>query len=64
MRKQRCEDCGMAFAPWDRVYHWPEGNGERQLCQCCTEARLEELTLRDVARVIGVTEWTAEELRT
>lgn len=62
MKKQRCDDCGGVFAPWSTIYHWPEGKGGRYLCGCCVESRISEMTIRDMALALGVTELTPEDL--
>lgn len=62
MKKQRCDDCGAVLDPWDPVYRWPEGNGVQYLCACCVESRIDEMTARDMALALGVTELSLSDL--
>lgn len=62
MQKQICEDCGYRFAPWDTVYLWPEGRETVCVCPCCMEARVNEMSVQDLAEQMGVRGYLAEEL--
>ena len=57
-KRLHCSGCGAWLELWEDIYEWESG----WLCEDCFDARIRELTRRELAELLGGRVLTVEDL--